>query len=119
MIANRGRERQRIRTFWASIVSDPVLTALVVADRYDFCLRVDKQSGLMDRLEIYNISSEPRHAIVEPVEVEHALLNPEFNDHFSHTHPAPISDHIQEIEDFARVCRSRHHFVWWGHSCPT
>ena len=46
-------------------------------------LSFDEKTGLRDRVEMYNI--------------------PKFTEHFEHKHPKIISDHIAEIEEFARV----------------
>ena len=72
----------------------------MIADSYPSSL--DPVSGLRDRVEIYNIPS--RSYIPHPNSAHLCIVDPEFNGDFKHDHPAVVQEHLEEVEEFARVC---------------
>ena len=62
---------------------------------------MDAESGLRDRVEVYNIPSEWYHSVRKPG-VDNTYFS-EFNGDFKHEHPEWIEQNLPEIEEFARV----------------
>ena len=62
---------------------------------------LDAETGLRDRVEVYNIPSTFPRLIY--TQMQGVTSNSEFNGDFSHHHPETIEKNLPEIEEFARV----------------
>lgn len=89
-----------------------LLFSVVLHLAYPSGSSVEPETGLKDRIEVYNIPSTLTLKI-SPLLYSHARpFTLEFNGFFPHNHPAPVADHIEEIEEFARVCFHMALFCW-------
>ena len=62
---------------------------------------LDAETGLRDRVEVYNIPST--FSRLTYTQMQGVTSGSEFNGDFSHHHPEAIEKNLPEIEEFARV----------------